>query len=73
MKTVRVSSEAVAMASFASMEFGFIVLPCYFTDSAALVMDRIVAITADYSFTSVADDIDSTMTYLICCACLRYR
>jgi hypothetical protein len=73
MKTVRVSSEAVDMASFASMEFGFIVLPYYFTDSDALVMDRIAAITADYSFISVADNIDSAMTYFVSCACLRYR
>jgi hypothetical protein len=73
MKIIRVSSEAVHMASFASMEFGFIVLPYYFTDSAALVMDRMVAITADYSFISVAADIDSAMTYLVCCVCLRYR
>jgi hypothetical protein len=58
MKTVHVSSEAVAMASFASMEFGFIVLPYYFTDSAALVMDRVAAITDGYSFISVVDNID---------------
>jgi hypothetical protein len=58
------------MASFTSMEFGFIVLPYY---SAALVMDCIATITADYSFISVADDINSAMTYLVCCACLRNR
>jgi hypothetical protein len=36
-------------------------------------MDPIAAITADCSFIPVANDIDSAMTYLVCCACLRYR
>jgi hypothetical protein len=53
-----VSSETVATAGFASVASSFIVPPYYFTDSAALVMDRIAAIMADYSFISVADNID---------------
>jgi hypothetical protein len=70
--TSNVDNFVSVIISFASMAFGFIVLQYYFTDSAALVMDRIAAITANYSI-SVADDIDSAMTYLVCCVCLRYR